>query len=123
MIKENSGGILLSVSLGALLTATLAIIVGSAVLVTLGGVKYSQIELEGIIYANNLIEEIKRENLEDLEKTIPLAGFFTNDGEYISGWVEVEKIEDFYVIKVVLKYFWGNKERELVVEGYKYGGN
>ncbi|SHJ68789.1 hypothetical protein SAMN02745227_00455 [Anaerobranca californiensis DSM 14826] len=123
MIKENYGGILLSVCQGALLTATLAIVVGSTVLIAIGGVKYSQIKLEGIIYANNLIEEIKGENLEDLEKTIPLAGFFTNDGEYIGGWIEVEKIEDFFVINVVLRYFWGGKERELVVVGYKYGGN
>jgi hypothetical protein len=123
MIKGKKGGILLSVCQGGLLVAVLGIIVATSCLLTLQGVKHSQIMVEGIIYANNLIEEIKGQSLENYEKNIPLEGFFTTGGEYLNVWLEVEKIDEFYVIRVILRYLWGDGEKELIVEGYKYGGS
>lgn len=123
MINSDKGSILISASYGALITAILGLIIASSVLITLQGVKQSQIMLEGIFHGNNIIEEFKMKDLEDyLEKQIKIAGIPTTNGEIFNISVFIVKIQDFYKIEVTLQYSWGREEKELKVEGFKYGG-
>lgn len=123
MISNKNGGILVSACYGALITAILAIIMASSVLVTLQGIKQSQIILEGTFQGNNIIEQFKLKNLEDyLEKDIEIEGITMNNGEKFNILVYVSKIEDFYLIEVNLQYKWGQHIKNLIVEGFKYVG-
>lgn len=127
MISNKNGGILISACYGALTTAILAIIIASSVLVTLQGIKQSQIILEGIFLGNNVIEHIKLKDLDnysqnDLKEEIEKEGIPMNNGEKFNISVFVSKIEDFYSIEVILQYNWGQQIKNLKVEGFKYGG-
>ena len=123
MIKCKNGSILVSACYGALLTAMVGIIIASSVLITLQGIKQSQILLEGTFHGNNIIEEFKLKDLEDyLEKNTEIAGISTSCGENLIISVFVSNIGEFYKIEVTLKYKWGQSTKELKVEGFKYGG-